>query len=224
MMNKRLIRKLLAEFVGTCFLVMIVVGSGIMAQNLSSDQLSVLLANTIATGAGLTALIWIFISISGAHFNPAVSLIMLLKKEFTFKEFSWFSCFQFAGGFFGAILVNIMFGLDPVQISENERSGLNIYFGELIATFGLIMTILGVRKLSTLAVAPAVGLYISAGYWFTSSTSFANPAVTFARGFSDTFTGIHPDFILPFIIFQIIGACLAMLFMSLIQNDEVDTN
>ena len=224
MINKRLIRKLLAEFVGTCFLVMIVIGSGIMAQNLSSDQLSVLLANTIATGAGLTALIWIFISISGAHFNPAVSLIMLLKKEFTFKEFSWFSCFQFAGGFFGAILVNIMFGLDPVQISENERSGLNIYFGELIATFGLIMTILGVRKLSTLVVAPAVGLYISAGYWFTSSTSFANPAVTFARGFSDTFTGIHPDFILPFIIFQIIGACLAMLFMSLIQNDEVDTN
>lgn len=224
MINKRLIRKLLAEFVGTCFLVMIVIGSGIMAQNLSSDQLSVLLANTIATGAGLTALIWIFISISGAHFNPAVSLIMLLKKELTFKEFSYFSFFQFAGGFFGAILVNIMFGLDPVQISENERSGLNIYFSELIATFGLIITILGVRKLSTLAVAPAVGLYISAGYWFTSSTSFANPAVTFARGFSDTFTGIHPDFILPFIIFQIIGACLAMLFMSLIQNDEVETN
>ena len=224
MINKRLIRKLLAEFVGTCFLVMIVIGSGIMAQNLSSDQLSVLLANTIATGAGLTALIWIFISISGAHFNPAVSLIMLLKKELTFKEFSYFSCFQFAGGFFGAILVNIMFGLDTVQISENERSGLNIYFSELIATFGLIITILGVRKLSTLAVAPAVGLYISAGYWFTSSTSFANPAVTFARGFSDTFTGIHPDFILPFIIFQIIGACLAMLFMSLIQDDEVETN
>ena len=224
MINKRLIRKLLAEFVGTCFLVMIVIGSGIMAQNLSSDQLSVLLANTIATGAGLTALIWIFISISGAHFNPAVSLIMLLKKELTFKEFSYFSCFQFAGGFFGAILVNIMFGLDPVQVSENERSGLNIYFSELIATFGLIITILGVRKLSTLVVAPAVGIYISAGYWFTSSTSFANPAVTFARGFSDTFTGIHPEFILPFIIFQIIGACLAMLFMSLIQNDEVDTN
>ena len=224
MINKRLIRKLLAEFVGTCFLVMIVIGSGIMAQNLSSDQLSVLLANTIVTGAGLTALIWIFISISGAHFNPAVSLIMLLKKELTFKEFSYFSCFQFAGGFFGAILVNIMFGLDPVQVSENERSGLNIYFSELIATFGLIITILGVRKLSTLVVAPAVGLYISAGYWFTSSTSFANPAVTFARGFSDTFTGIHPEFILPFIIFQIIGACLAMLFMSLVQNDEVDTN
>ena len=223
-MNKRLIRKLLAEFVGTCFLVMIVIGSGIMAQNLSSDQLTILLANTIATGAGLTALIWLFISISGAHFNPAVSLIMFLKKELTLKEFSCFTCFQFIGGFFGAILANIMFGLEPLQISANERSGFNIYFSELIATFGLIITILGVRKLSTLAIAPAVGLYISSGYWFTSSTSFANPAVTFARVFSDTFTGIHPEFILPFIIFQIIGACLAMLFMSLIQNDEVDTN
>ena len=218
-MNKRLIRKLLAEFVGTCFLVMIVIGSGIMAQNISSDQLSILLANTIATGAGLTALIWIFISISGAHFNPAVSLIMFLKKELTLKEFSCFACFQFIGGFFGAILANIMFGLEPLQISANERSGLNIYFSELIATFGLIITILGVRKMSILAVGPAVGLYISAGYWFTSSTSFANPAVTFARGFSDTFTGINPDFILPFIIFQLIGANLAMLFMNFIEND-----
>ena len=218
-MNKRLIRKLLAEFVGTCFLVMIVIGSGIMAQNLSSDQLTVLLANTIATGAGLTALIWIFISISGAHFNPAVSLIMFLKKELTLKEFSCFTCFQLIGGFFGAILANIMFGLEPLQISANERSGLNIYFSELIATFGLIITILGVRKMSILAVGPAVGLYISAGYWFTSSTSFANPAVTFARGFSDTLTGINPDFILPFIIFQLIGANLAMLFMNFIEND-----
>ena len=218
-MNKRLIRKLLAEFVGTCFLVMIVIGSGIMAQNISSDQLSILLANTIATGAGLTALIWIFISISGAHFNPAVSLIMFLKKELTLKEFSCFSCFQLMGGFSGAIIANIMFGLEPLQISENERSGFNIYFSELIATFGLIITILGVRKMSILAVGPAVGLYISAGYWFTSSTSFANPAVTFARGFSDTFTGINPDFILPFIIFQLIGANLAILFMNFIEND-----
>ena len=218
-MNKRLIRKLLAEFVGTCFLVMIVIGSGIMAQNLSSDQLTVLLANTIATGAGLTALIWIFISISGAHFNPAVSLIMFLKKELTLKEFSCFTCFQLIGGFFGAIIANIMFGLEPLQISENERSGFNIYFSELIATFGLIITILGVRKMSILAVGPAVGLYISAGYWFTSSTSFANPAVTFARGFSDTFTGINPDFILTFIVFQFLGALAALLFMNFLQND-----
>ena len=214
-----LIRKSLAEFVGTCFLVMIVIGSGIMAQNLSSDQLSILLANTIATGAGLTALIWIFISISGAHFNPAVSLVMFLKKELTMKQFFCFITFQVVGGFFGAILANMMFGLDPLQISTNERSGMNIYFSEFIATFGLLITILGVRKLNTLAVVPAVGLYISAGYWFTSSTSFANPAVTIARVFSDTFTGINPEFIVPFIVFQLIGAYVAMLFMNFIESD-----
>ncbi len=214
-----LIRKSLAEFVGTCFLVMIVIGSGIMAQNLSSDQLSILLVNTIATGAGLTALIWIFISTSGAHFNPAVSLIIFLKKELTLRQFFCFITFQVAGGFFGAILANMMFGLEPLQISTNERSGMNIYFSEFIATFGLVITILGVRKLSTIAVAPAVGLYISAGYWFTSSTSFANPAVTIARVFSDTFTGINPEFILPFIVFQLIGAYVAMLFMNFIDSD-----
>jgi len=218
-LNKVLVKKLIAEFIGTSFLVMVVVGSGIMAENLSSNQLDVLLANTIATGAGLTVLIWIFISTSGAHFNPAVSFIMFLNKELSLKEFNYFICFQIAGGLLGVILANIMFGLDPLQISANERSGLNIYFSELIATFGLIITILGVRKMSILAVGPAVGLYISAGYWFTSSTSFANPAVTFARGFSDTFTGINPDFILPFIIFQLIGANLAMLFMNFIEND-----
>ena len=219
-MNKRLIRKLLAEFVGTCFLVMIVIGSGIMAQNLSSDQLTILLANTIATGAGLTGLIWLFISISGAHFNPAVSLIMFLKKELTLKEFSCFACFQFIGGFFGAILANIMFGLEPLQISANERSGLNIYFSELIATFGLIITILGVRKMSILAVGPAVGLYISAGYWFTSSTSFANPAVTIARIFTNTFTGIAPISSLYFLSGQVIGCLLGFKIFNLFENNQ----
>jgi glycerol uptake facilitator-like aquaporin len=217
--NKELAIKISAEFVGSFFLVMVVIGSGIMAENLSSDQLSILLANTIATGAGLTVLIWIFISISGAHFNPAVSLVMFLMKEIRLKEFLYFICFQFIGGFFGAVLANAMFGLDLIQIAENERSGFNIYLGEFIATFGLIITILGVRQLSLVAVAPAVGLYISAGYWFTSSTSFANPAVTFARGFSDTFTGINPEFILTFIIFQLVGAFTAMLFMNFLQNE-----
>ena len=218
-MNKKLFSKILAEFVGSCFLVMVVIGSGIMAENLSSDQLSILLANTIATGAGLTALIWIFISISGAHFNPAVSFVMYLKKEIRLKEFLYFICFQFTGGFFGAVLANTMFGLDFIQISDNERSGSNIYLSEFIATFGLIITILGVRKLSLVTVAPAVGLYISAGYWFTSSTSFANPAVTLARGFSDTFTGINPEFVTAFIIFQLLGAFTAMLFMNFLQNE-----
>ena len=112
-----------------------------------------------------------------------------------------------------------MFGLDSLQISENYRGGSNIYLGEFIATFGLLITILGVRKLSISAVAPAVGLYISAGYWFTSSTSFANPAVTLARGFTNTFTGIDPQFIIAFIIFQLFGAITAMVFMKYLQKD-----
>ena len=215
-----LTKKLIAEFVGTCFLVMIVVGSGIMAQNLSSDLIIILLANTIATGAGLTALIWIFITISGAHFNPAVSLIMYLNNELELNECIYFISVQFVGGFCGVLLANIMYGLDPIQIAENQRGGLNIYFSEFIATFGLIMTIIGVKNFNTFAIAPAVGLYISAGYWFTSSTSFANPAVTLSRAFTDTFTGINYEFILPFIIFQLFGALSAMFMMKLIQRDN----
>ena len=215
-----LTKKLIAEFVGTCFLVMIVVGSGIMAQNLSSDLIIILLANTIATGAGLTALIWIFITISGAHFNPAVSLIMYLNNELKLNECIYFISVQFVGGFCGVLLANIMYGLDPIQFAENQRGGLNIYFSEFIATFGLIMTIIGVKNFNTFAIAPAVGLYISAGYWFTSSTSFANPAVTLSRAFTDTFTGINYEFILPFIIFQLFGALSAMFMMKLIQRDN----
>ena len=215
-----LTKKLIAEFVGTCFLVMIVVGSGIMAQNLSSDLIIILLANTIATGAGLTALIWIFITVSGAHFNPAVSLIMYLNSELKLNECIYFISVQFVGGFCGVLLANVMYGLDPIQIAENQRGGLNIYFSEFIATFGLIMTIIGVKNFNTFAIAPAVGLYISAGYWFTSSTSFANPAVTLSRAFTDTFTGINYEFILPFIIFQLFGALSAMFMMKLIQRDN----
>ena len=215
-----LTKKLIAEFVGTCFLVMIVVGSGIMAQNLSSDLIIILLANTIATGAGLTALIWIFITVSGAHFNPAVSLIMYLNNELKLNECIYFISVQFVGGFCGVLLANVMYGLDPIQIAENQRGGLNIYFSEFIATFGLIMTIIGVKNFNTFAIAPAVGLYISAGYWFTSSTSFANPAVTLSRAFTDTFTGINYEFILPFIIFQLFGALSAMFMMKLIQRDN----
>ncbi len=198
---------------------MIVVGSGIMAENLSSNQLDILLANTIATGAGLTVLIWIFISVSGAHFNPAVSLVMFLNKELRLNEFLFFIFFQVIGGLLGVILANTMFGLEIIQIAEKERNGFNIYLSEFIATFGLIITILGVRRLSTIAIGPAVGLYISAGYWFTSSTSFANPVVTLARGFTDTFTGISPEFILPFIVFQLMGAAAAMILMNFFIND-----
>ena len=219
MMHRNLFRKLVAEFVGSCFLVMVVVGSGIMAQGLSTDNLSILLANTIATGAGLTVLIWIFISISGAHFNPAVSFVMFLEKELALDEMAFFVCFQVLGGLLGVILANAMFGLEFLQIAEKEREGLPLYLGEFIATFGLLLTILGVRRLSLLAVAPAVGLYISAGYWFTSSTSFANPAVTFARGFSNTFAGISPESIFPFLVFQFAGAVSAMILWRFLEDD-----
>ena len=144
---------------------------------------------------------------------------MCLKKEIEIKDFIYFILFQFTGGLLGVLLANTMFGLDTLQISENYRGGSNIYLGEFIATFGLLITILGVRKLSISAVAPAVGLYISAGYWFTSSTSFANPAVTLARGFTNTFTGIDPQFIIAFIIFQLFGAITAMVFMKYLQKD-----
>lgn len=214
-----LIKKLIAELIGTCFLVMVVVGSGIMAENLTSNEFNILLANTIITGAGLTALIWIFISISGAHFNPAVSLVMFLNNELKLKDLICFIFFQFIGGFLGVVLANLMFNLDPISISSTIRSGSNIYLSEFIATFGLIITILGSRYFSKAIVAPSVGLYITAGYWFTSSTSFANPSVTLARGFTDTFTGISPEYILPFICFQVIGAISGLILMNYLQKD-----
>ena len=198
---------------------MVVVGSGIMAENLTSNEFNILFANTIITGAGLTALIWIFISISGAHFNPAVSLVMFLNNELKLKDLICFIFFQFIGGFLGVVLANLMFNLDPISISSTIRSGSNIYLSEFIATFGLIITILGSRYFSKAIVAPSVGLYITAGYWFTSSTSFANPSVTVARGFTDTFTGISPEYILPFICFQIIGAISGLILMNYLQKD-----
>ena len=198
---------------------MVVVGSGIMAENLTSNEFNILLANTIITGAGLTALIWIFISISGAHFNPAVSLVMFLNNELKLKDLICFIFFQFIGGFLGVVLANLMFNLDPISISSTIRSGSNIYLSEFIATFGLIITILGSRYFSRAIIAPSVGLYITAGYWFTSSTSFANPSVTVARGFTDTFTGISPEYILPFICFQVIGAISGLILMNYLQKD-----
>jgi len=198
---------------------MVVVGSGIMAENLTSNEFNILFANTIITGAGLTALIWIFISISGAHFNPAVSLVMFLNNELKLKDLICFIFFQFIGGFLGVVLANLMFNLDPISISSTIRSGSNIYLSEFIATFGLIITILGSRYFSKAIVAPSVGLYITAGYWFTSSTSFANPSVTLARGFTDTFTGISPEYILPFICFQVIGAISGLILMNYLQKD-----
>ena len=144
---------------------------------------------------------------------------MLFKKEIIKQEAILFIAVQFLGGLLGVLITHAMFDLSLIQFSTNDRSGNPFYLAKIIATFGLLITILGVRKFNLVAVGPAVGLYIAAGYWFTSSTSFANPAVTLARGFTNTFTGIDPMVILPFILSQIIGAIMAMLFMSFILNN-----
>ena len=209
----------LSEYIGTAFLLMIVVGSGTMGQSLTDNNALVLLANTIATGAGLTVLIWMFGNVSGAHFNPAVSMIMYANNELKIKELGGYCLFQVSGAITGTLLANYMFGLDLLQFSTNSRTGINLYFSEMIATFGLLLVILRVRTLKFELIAPAVGLYITAAYWFTSSTSFANPAVTIGRMLTDTFTGIQPENVLLFIISQLIGAFLAYLVNKLIETD-----
>jgi len=209
----------LSEYIGTAFLLMIVVGSGIMGQSLTDNNALVLLANTIATGAGLTVLIWMFGNVSGAHFNPAVSMIMYANNELKAKELGGYCLFQVSGAITGTLLANYMFGLDLLQFSTNSRTGINLYFSEMIATFGLLLVILRVRTLKFELIAPAVGLYITAAYWFTSSTSFANPAVTIGRMLTDTFTGIQPENVLLFTISQLIGAFLAYLVNKLIEAD-----
>ena len=199
----------LSEYLGTTFLLMIVVGSGIMGQSLSDNDSITLLANTIATGAGLIVLIWMFGKISGAHFNPAVSVVMFANGELSSRNFILYVLLQVSGAISGTLLANYMFGLDALQVSVNSRSGLNLYISEVVATFGLLLVILRVRTVRSELVAPAVGLYITSAYWFSSSTSFANPAVTIGRMFTDTFTGIDPGNVLFFITAQFIGAFLA---------------
>ena len=199
----------LSEYLGTTFLLMIVVGSGIMGQSLSDNDSITLLANTIATGAGLIVLIWTFGKISGAHFNPAVSVVMFANSELSSRDFILYGLLQVSGAISGTLLANYMFGLHAFQVSVNSRSGLNLYISEVVATFGLLLVILRVRTVRSELVAPAVGLYITSAYWFTSSTSFANPAVTIGRMFTDTFTGIDPGNVLFFITAQFIGAFLA---------------
>ena len=199
----------LSEYLGTTFLLMIVVGSGIMGQSLSDNDSITLLANTIATGSGLIVLIWMFGKISGAHFNPAVSVVMFANGELSSRNFILYGLLQVSGAISGTLLANYMFGLDALQVSVNSRSGLNLYISEVVATFGLLLVILRVRTVRSELVAPAVGLYITSAYWFTSSTSFANTAVTIGRMFTDTFTGIDPGNVLFFITAQFIGAFLA---------------
>ena len=197
--------KLISETIGTFFLLLIVVGSGIMGGNLTDNKAVVLLANSIATAFGLIVLIWTFGPYSGAHFNPVVSILMMLLGKLTKHETLLFILCQLIGGISGVMISNIIFDLEVISISDNKRLTTGIFISEIIATFGLLITIILVSKQKPEMVAVAVGLYIGAAYWFTSSTSFSNPAVTIARTFSNTFTGIAPSDVIPFIFAQLIG-------------------
>ncbi len=204
-----LTKRLTAEFVGTFFLLLAVVGSGIMAENLSTDVGLQLLANSFATAGALTCLILTFGRVSGAHFNPVVTLWARLEEGFSNRVACSYVIAQVVGGILGVIAANVIFDLDAVYWSTNERSGPALWLSEIIATFGLLMVIIGVvRTRKDHWVAISVAAYIGGAYFFTSSTSFANPAVTVARTFSDTFAGIAPASAPMFIVCQIVG-CLA---------------
>jgi glycerol uptake facilitator-like aquaporin len=206
-MQFELRRRFAAEGLGTLILVMAVVGSGIMAENLAGgNQAVALLCNTIATGAVLFVIITIFAPVSGAHFNPAVSMVATLRGELDWRTALAYVVVQIIGGCVGAVLAHLMFGLDLVQLGSKARSGIGQWAGEFIATFGLIGTILGCVRFKPEAVATAVALYITSAYWFTASTSFANPAVTIARSLSDTFAGIAPSDAPGFIVAELLGA------------------
>ncbi|MEL7176885.1 MAG: MIP/aquaporin family protein [Pseudomonadota bacterium] len=207
-------RRLTAEFLGTAFLVGTVVGSGIMADKLTDDVALALLGNTLPTGAILVVLITILGPISGAHFNPAVSLAFVLNKTMPLSELAPYVVAQIAGGVAGSLMAHAMFDLTLFQLSTTARTGTGQWIAEIIATFGLVGTILAGIRFRGDAVPWLVGLYITAAYWFTASTSFANPAVAIARGFSDTFAGIRMMDVPAFILAQIIGSILAVLVLG----------
>lgn len=202
-------RKLAAEFLGTLILVATVVGSGIMGAKLAGGNTAIaLLGNTIPTGAILVVLISILGPVSGAHFNPVVTMVMRMRGDIAAGAVPGYIVAQIAGGSLGAVLANAMFDLPALQISTTMRGGTGQWIAEVVATFGLLGTILGAVRYKPDAVPVLVGLYITAAYWFTASTSFANPAVSIARMFSDTFAGIAPQSVPAFIAMQIAGALL----------------
>ncbi|WP_297108413.1 MIP/aquaporin family protein [uncultured Devosia sp.] len=204
------LRKLTAEALGTGILVATVVGSGIMAQRLTGDIALALWANTAATGAILVVLIGLFGPISGAHFNPAVTLVMALKRQLSAADAGLYVVAQICGAMLGTLLAHLMFDLPLVSAYADPRNGASQWLSEAVATFGLLLTILVSLKHSAGQIALRVGLYITAGYWFTASTSYANPAVTIGRALTASFSGIGPADVPGFIIAQIIGALAAM--------------
>ena len=205
-------RRLAAEALGTAILVATVIGSGIMADRLSDDVAVSLLGNTLPTGAILVVLITILGPISGAHFNPAVTLVFTLRREIEPSAALAYAALQIVGGIAGTLLAHAMFELPIVQISTTMRTGTGQWIAEAVAAFGLIFTILAGLRFRSDAIPWLVGLYITAAYWFTSSTSFANPAVAIARALSDTFAGIRPADLPGFVAAELLGALLAMAF------------
>ena len=211
--------KYIAEFLGTFFLVAVVVGSGIMAENISGGNIGVaLLGNTIPTGAILYVIIKMFGPISGAHFNPIVSFVFLLRKELVWSDFIKYTIIQIVGALFAIVVTHYIFELSIWQVSTNFRGEIPLFASEVLATCGLILTILFIRKSDESSVAVGVALFITAGYWFTSSTSFANPAVTIARVFTNTFTGIAPASFLYFLFGQIAGSILGYKIYNLFES------
>jgi glycerol uptake facilitator-like aquaporin len=215
-------RRLVAEALGTALLVATVVGSGIMAESLTKDVALALLGNTLPTGAILVVLITILGPISGAHFNPAVSLVFALRRELTARDTALYIGSQVLGGILGTVIAHGMFALPLLDASIKARTGGAQWFAEAVAAFGLVATILAGIRFQRAAVPWLVGLYITAAYWFTASTSFANPAVAIARSFSNTFSGIRPVDLPGFIVAELFGAIVGMLVMTWLLRSEED--
>lgn len=215
-------RRVAAEALGTALLVATVVGSGIMAETLTKDIALALLANTIATGAMLVVLITILGPISGAHFNPAVSLVFTLKGDLDRPDLVRYVAAQIAGGIAGTIVAHLMFALPIITLSEHVRTGAAQWFAESVATFGLLVTILAGIRFAPAAVPWLVGLYITAAYWFTASTAFANPAVAIARSLTNSFSGIRPLDLPGFIAAQSLGALCALALLNWLLRPSPD--
>ena len=216
-------RRLVAEALGTALLVATVVGSGIMAETLTRDVALALLGNTIPTGAMLVVLITILGPISGAHFNPAVTLVFWLRRELGPREAASYVAAQFAGGVIGTMMAHAMFALPLLDASLKVRSGGAQWLAEAIAAFGLVVTILAGMRFARASVPWLVGLYITAAYWFTSSTSFANPAVAVARSMTNTFSGIRPIDLPGFIAAELAGAVVALILMTWLLRETIGT-
>ena len=216
-------RRLTAEAIGAFFLFAAVIGSGVMAEALAGGNVAVaLLGNTMATGAMLFVLITMLGPISGAHFNPAVTLVMAARRALPWREVAPYVAAQLGGGILGAWAAHLMFDLPILQASAKSRAGIGQWSGEAIATFGLILTIIGTVRHRPAWVPVSVALYISSAYWFTSSTSFANPAITIVRSLSDSFAGIAPRDVPLFVVAQLIGALAGMIVGGRLFGDDRD--